>query len=108
MPPAPTPPSPSHHFLEQPLNRHAAEALADVLTVEWGLSKLSFENGALETDDALKPILHALLISGKLSSLGLAGNKKLKPSAWRLVALFLRRVGDHATELTTGPIPAIP
>jgi protein phosphatase 1 regulatory subunit 37 len=76
------------------LNRHAAEALADVLTVEWGLSKLSFENGALETDDALKPILHALLISGKLSSLGLAGNRKLKPSAWRLVALFLRRVGN--------------
>ena len=80
------------YTLDAPLNRHAAEALADVLTAEWGLAELKLENGVLDGDDALKPILHALLISGTLPTLSLAGNKRIKAGGWRLLAVFLKRV----------------
>lgn len=89
--------SPSHpapYPLEHPLNRYAAEALADVLTVEWSLGDLRLERGTIESEDALKPILHALLVSGTLPSLSLAGNKKIKAGGWQLVAVFLKRVSD--------------
>lgn len=80
------------HIIDAPLNRHAAEALADVLTAEWGLVDLKLENGVVDGDDALKAILHALLISGTLPTLSLAGNKKIKAGGWRLLAVFLKRV----------------
>jgi protein phosphatase 1 regulatory subunit 37 len=48
----------------------------------------------LDTEEALKPILHALLISGTLPSLSLAGNKRLKAGAWRLLAVFMKRVSS--------------
>lgn len=54
--------------------------------------ELKLENGVLEGDDALKPILHALLVSGTLPSLSLAGNKKIRPAGWRLLAGFFGRV----------------
>ncbi len=87
--------SPSHpapYPLEHPLNRYAAEALADVLAVEWSLGDLRLERGVIESEDALKPILHALLVSGTLPSLSLAGNRKIKAGGWQLVAVFLKRV----------------
>lgn len=83
---------PAPYPLERALNRHGAEALADVLAVEWALSELKLERGAVETVEALKPILHALLVSGTLPSLSLAGNKKIKAEGWALVAEFLKRV----------------
>lgn len=83
---------PSPYPLEHPLTRYAAEALADLLTVEWSLTDLRLERGVIETEDALKPILHALLISGTLPSLSLAGNRRIRASGWRLVSLFLNRV----------------
>ncbi len=64
------------------------------MTAEWGLSELKLENGVLEGDDALKPILHALLISGTLPTLSLAGNKKVRAGGWRLLAVFLKRVSN--------------
>lgn len=76
------------------MSRHAAEALADILNIEWGLSDLRLENGAMDSDDALKPVLHALLVSGTLPSLSLAGNKRIKPPGWRLLAVFLKKVCD--------------
>jgi hypothetical protein len=99
-PERPSPPSqPSPHPLEFALHRDASEALADLLAVEWGLTDLRLENGTFESDDCLKPILHALLISGTLSSLSLAGNKKLKAPGWRLLAVFMKKVS-----LSTRPI----
>ncbi|KAK4687531.1 protein phosphatase 1 regulatory subunit 37, partial [Tremellales sp. Uapishka_1] len=86
------PPSQPHpHSLEAPFNRHTAEAFADVLSAEWGLSELNLENGVLDSEEALKPILHALLISGTLSSLSLAGNRKMRSAGWKLVASFVKR-----------------
>lgn len=40
---------------------------------------------------ALKPILHALTLSGTLPYLSLAGNKRLKPAGWRMVSVYLRK-----------------
>ncbi|RXK36032.1 hypothetical protein M231_06680 [Tremella mesenterica] len=83
--------TPSPHALDAPLNRHAAEAFADVLAIEWGLVELKLENGVLESEDALKPILHALLVSGNLPFLSLAGNKKIRSGGWRLLGVFLKK-----------------
>jgi hypothetical protein len=74
------------------LTRYVAETLADLFTVEWALTDLRLERGVLESEEALKPILHALLISGTLPSLSLAGNKKIKAAGWRLVSVFLKQV----------------
>jgi protein phosphatase 1 regulatory subunit 37 len=63
-----------------------------VLTSEWGLVDLKLEGGLVETEDALKPILHALLVSGTLPSLSLVGNRKIKAGGWRLLAVFLKKV----------------
>lgn len=76
--------------VEATLNKHVAESLADVLSLEWGLARLTLEGGIL-SDEALKPILHALLVSGTLPYLSLAGNKKIKPAGWRLVSDYLKQ-----------------
>lgn len=73
-----------------PLDRQAIDPLADLLSVDFGLSKLILENCGL-TDDGAKAILHALLVSGTLSNLSLASNRKLKYNGWRYVAIFMRR-----------------
>jgi protein phosphatase 1 regulatory subunit 37 len=49
----------------------------------------------IEGEDALKPILHALLISGTLPNLGLGGNRRIKAGGWRLVAVFLKKVSSR-------------
>ncbi|WVR04933.1 hypothetical protein IAU60_001945 [Kwoniella sp. DSM 27419] len=87
----PPPPPPAPNTLDTPLTRYAAESLADVLSAEWGLTELKLEGGVVESEEALKPILHALLISGTLPVLGLAGNRKIKAGGWRLLAVFLKR-----------------
>ena len=69
------------------------------MTAEWSLLELKLENGVLDGDDALKAILHALLISGTLPVLSLAGNKKIKAPGWRLLAVFLKRVGRGKREI---------
>ena len=42
-------------------------------------------------NQALKPILHSLLIPNSLSYLSLASNKNLKTSSWRLVGVYLSK-----------------
>ncbi|KAL7417904.1 hypothetical protein BDY24DRAFT_437411 [Mrakia frigida] len=72
------------------LTKYSAEAIADVLAVEWGLTKLVLDGCDL-TDESLKPILHALLVSGTLPTLSLANNKKLKLTGFKILAVFLRK-----------------
>ncbi|WWC85158.1 uncharacterized protein L201_000015 [Kwoniella dendrophila CBS 6074] len=81
----------SPNNLDVPFTRYSAESFSDVLSAEWGLMELRLENGVLETEDSMKPILHSLLISGTLPSLSLSGNKKIKAGGWRLLAVFLKR-----------------
>ena len=73
-----------------PLDRHAVEPIADLLSVDFGLNKLVLENCAL-TDDTLKSILHALLVSGTLPNLSIASNRKIRFRGWKYVAIFMRR-----------------
>lgn len=73
-----------------PLDRHAVEPIADLLSVDFGLNKLVLENCAL-TDDTVKSILHALLVSGTLPNLSIASNRKIRFRGWRYVAIFMRR-----------------
>ncbi|OCF44763.1 hypothetical protein I317_01453 [Kwoniella heveanensis CBS 569] len=84
-------PASGPNTLDTPLTRYSAESFSDVLSAEWGLLDLKLEGGVIETEDALKPILHALLISGTLPVLSLSGNKKIKAGGWRLLAVFLKR-----------------
>ncbi|KAN0065602.1 hypothetical protein ACQY0O_000725 [Thecaphora frezii] len=73
-----------------PLDRQAVEPIADLLSVDFGLTKLVLENCSL-TDASLKSILHALLVSGTLPNLSLASNRKIRFHGWKYVAIFMRR-----------------
>ncbi|EPQ27376.1 uncharacterized protein PFL1_04915 [Pseudozyma flocculosa PF-1] len=73
-----------------PLDRQAVEPIADLLSVDFGLTKLLLENCSL-TDSSLKSILHALLVSGTLPNLSLASNRKIRLNGWKYVAIFMRR-----------------
>lgn len=73
-----------------PLDRQAIEPIADFLSIDFGLQKLVMENCGL-TDGGLKSILHALLVSGTLSNLSLASNKRVKYHGWRFIGIFMRR-----------------
>lgn len=88
------PPDPISGMPDIPLNRYGAEGFADILNMDWGLADLRLENGIIDGDEVLKPILHALLISGTLPSLSLAGNKKIKSAGWGYLAEFLKKVSD--------------
>lgn len=41
---------------------------------------------------SLKPLLHALLVSGSVPTLSLANNKRIKAKGWKLIAIFTRKV----------------
>jgi hypothetical protein len=50
---------------------------------------------------SLKPILHALLVSGTLPTLSLVNNRRIKATGWRLLAAFLKKVSRFAPLLNT-------
>jgi hypothetical protein len=45
----------NYQFVNQPLNKHSAEAFSDILSLEWGLSKLALEGGMIDHDDVSGP-----------------------------------------------------
>ncbi|KAG8883926.1 hypothetical protein FRB97_005600 [Tulasnella sp. 331] len=69
------------------LSPFSASALADTLSMEWGLRKLILKDCDLE-ELTLKPILHALLIPQSLPYLSLSGNKRLKHPAYKLIGIY--------------------
>ncbi|GAA93571.1 uncharacterized protein L969DRAFT_95783 [Mixia osmundae IAM 14324] len=74
----------------QLLTHGAVAALGDVLSVDFGLTKLVLDDCGLD-DDSLKPLLHALLVSGQLPTLSLANNKRIRSRGWRLLSVFIAR-----------------
>ncbi|KAG8951134.1 hypothetical protein FRC04_006793 [Tulasnella sp. 424] len=72
------------------LTQFSAATLADALSMEWGLRRLVLKDCDLD-DLSLKPILHALLIPQTLPYLSLAGNKRLKPPAYKLIGIFAQK-----------------
>ncbi|GAA6008783.1 hypothetical protein JCM10207_001723 [Rhodosporidiobolus poonsookiae] len=72
------------------LSHGAVEALADLLSVDWGCKKLVLDSCGLD-DESLKPLLHALLVSACIPTLSLANNKRIKSKGWKLLAVFVRK-----------------
>ncbi|KAI0037180.1 hypothetical protein K488DRAFT_39518 [Vararia minispora EC-137] len=67
-----------------------AATLSDVLTIEWGLRKVTFRECDLD-DRILKPILHAALIPNSVTFLSVASNRRLKAPAFRLIGTFISK-----------------
>ncbi|KAI7884198.1 RNI-like protein [Lichtheimia hyalospora FSU 10163] len=76
-------------FSGQALSRRMLEPLADVLGYVHDLRELSFANCGLE-DDALKVVLHALLLNDTLCHLNLAENKNLKTTGFKYIAIYVK------------------
>jgi protein phosphatase 1 regulatory subunit 37 len=93
------------------ISHGAIDALSDLLSVNFGLKKLVLENCGIDDEVSLrirahlkltsltssflqsvKPLLHALLVSGNVPTLSLANNKRIKSKGWKLIAIFLRKV----------------
>ncbi|KAG9016261.1 hypothetical protein FRB90_003583 [Tulasnella sp. 427] len=72
------------------LTSFSAATLADALSMEWGLRRLILKDCDLD-DLSLKPILHALLIPQTLPYLSLAGNRRFKPPAFKLIGIFAQK-----------------
>ncbi|KDQ16817.1 hypothetical protein BOTBODRAFT_30713 [Botryobasidium botryosum FD-172 SS1] len=72
------------------LTVHSAAALADLLSVEWGLRKLILSDCDLD-DLSIKSILHALLIPASLPHFSLSCNKRLKSPAFKLIGFYLEQ-----------------
>ncbi|GAA5942946.1 hypothetical protein JCM1841_003610 [Sporobolomyces salmonicolor] len=72
------------------LSHGAVEALADLLSVDWGLKKLVLDSCGLD-DESLKPLLHALLVSGSVPTISFANNKRIRSKGWKLIAVFIRK-----------------
>ncbi|KAG9119334.1 hypothetical protein FRC07_005687, partial [Ceratobasidium sp. 392] len=77
------------------LSFDAASALADLIALDWGLQRLILTECDLD-DISLKPILHALLIPDSLPYLALANNRRLRFSAFKMIASYLSKT--HALE----------
>ncbi|VDB95667.1 unnamed protein product [Peniophora sp. CBMAI 1063] len=67
-----------------------AATLSDVLTIEWGLRRVTFRECDLD-ERVLKPILHALLIPNSLTFLSVASNRRLKAPAYRLIGAYVQK-----------------
>ncbi|KAM0789324.1 hypothetical protein ACM66B_000160 [Microbotryomycetes sp. NB124-2] len=72
------------------LSHGAVEALADLLSVDFGLKKLVLEECGLD-DASVRPLLHALLVSGNIATVSLAKNKKIRSKGFKYIAIFMRK-----------------
>lgn len=92
------------------LSHGAVEALADLISVDWGLKKLVLESCGLDDEvrdisacrkmggladprhsQSLRPLLHALLVSGSIPTVSIANNKRIKARGWKYIAVFVRK-----------------
>ncbi|GAA5914654.1 hypothetical protein JCM6882_003592 [Rhodosporidiobolus microsporus] len=88
---SPTAPPPKTLDLSHtPLSLGAAEALADLVSVDWGCRKVVLDSCGLD-DESLRPLLNALLVSASVPTLSLANNKRIKQKGWKLLAVFVRK-----------------
>ncbi|KAI7860994.1 hypothetical protein BDC45DRAFT_552330 [Circinella umbellata] len=73
----------------QSLIRRVVEPIADVLNLGFNLQELILNNCSLE-DDALKILLHTLLLNDTLKHLNLTDNKKLKTTGFKYIAIYVK------------------
>ncbi|KAG0179884.1 hypothetical protein DFQ28_002070 [Apophysomyces sp. BC1034] len=73
----------------QSIDRKAAEPVADVFSLNFGLERLVLNDCGLE-DDSIKVLLHSLLMNNKLHHLSLTRNKKLKMAGFKYIAIYIK------------------
>ncbi|KDE03683.1 hypothetical protein MVLG_05872 [Microbotryum lychnidis-dioicae p1A1 Lamole] len=74
----------------EPLTHGAVEALSDLLSVDFGLKKLVLENCGID-NDSIRPLVHALLVSGSIPTISLANNRRIRNKGWKYLAIFMRK-----------------
>ncbi|RKP09571.1 hypothetical protein THASP1DRAFT_28646 [Thamnocephalis sphaerospora] len=72
------------------LDRRTADALADMLALRSGLRRLELEDCSL-VNDALKSILHSLLLVDELQELSLARNRRISSDGFKYIAIYARK-----------------
>ncbi|GAA6058925.1 hypothetical protein JCM10212_002877 [Sporobolomyces blumeae] len=87
---APASPPKSIDLSRELLSHGAVEALSDLLSVDFGLKKLVLDGCGLD-DESVKPLLHALLVSGSVPTVSLANNKRIRQKGWKYVAIFVKK-----------------
>ncbi|CAO3591260.1 unnamed protein product [Absidia cylindrospora] len=88
----------------QVLTRRAIEPLADVMCLDFGLEKLTLKNCQLE-DEALKVILHSLLVVNRLQHLDLSDNKKIQVNGFKYISIFIKNASSLETIDLSGTNP---
>ncbi|GAA6018758.1 hypothetical protein JCM11491_003437 [Sporobolomyces phaffii] len=86
----PTTPPKTLDLSRELLSHGAIEALSDLLSVDFGLKKLVLENCGLD-DESIKPLVHALLVSGTIPTVSFANNKRIRQKGWKYIAVFVRK-----------------
>ncbi|KAF9165440.1 hypothetical protein DFQ26_000121 [Actinomortierella ambigua] len=74
----------------EPLPRKTLDPIADVLTLEFGLTHLILDNCSLD-DDTFKVLLHSLLLTDTLAVLSLQDNKKIKQMGFKYISVYLKK-----------------
>ncbi|RKP27665.1 hypothetical protein SYNPS1DRAFT_26693 [Syncephalis pseudoplumigaleata] len=72
------------------LERRAADALSDMLALRSGLQRLELDSCSL-VNDALKSILHSLLLVDELQELSLCRNKRISADGFKYIAIYTRK-----------------
>ncbi|KAI9597190.1 hypothetical protein BDF19DRAFT_412178 [Syncephalis fuscata] len=72
------------------LERRAADALSDMLILRSGLQRLELNDCSL-VNDALKSILHSLLLVDELQELSLCRNKRISADGFKYIAIYTRK-----------------
>jgi hypothetical protein len=65
-----------------------------MLALRSGLQRLELDDCSLD-DDALKSILHSLLLVDEVEELSLARNKCLTSNGFKYIAIYARKVSIH-------------
>ncbi|KAF9583919.1 hypothetical protein BGW38_008105 [Lunasporangiospora selenospora] len=72
------------------LPRKTLEPIADVLTLEFGLTHLILDDCGLE-DDTLKMLLYSLLLTDTLTTLSLQDNRRIKATGIKYISVFVKK-----------------
>ncbi|KAF9971644.1 hypothetical protein BGZ73_005398 [Actinomortierella ambigua] len=72
------------------LPRKILDPIADVLTLEFGLTHLILDNCGLD-DDTFKVLLYSLLLTDTLAVLSLRDNKKIKQMGFKYISVYLKK-----------------
>ncbi|OZJ02233.1 hypothetical protein BZG36_04550 [Bifiguratus adelaidae] len=86
------------------VERSAFDPIADILTLKIGLTSLMLDGCGID-DEALKTLLHCILVSDTVTHLNLANNRKIKLNGFKYIAVYIRKSKSLQTlDLSNTPI----